>query len=278
MDKQPSSWYVVKHAILYGKISEEILSLIEQYIDKQDFVDGFTLLHTAVLGKQEHYAQLLLQKGADCNTIDNCGNSPLHTAIYYRNKPLVTLLLDHGALCNSVNKFKGCSLIGTALSQEQFNENSNHWFVTYKTYRGGPISWPYAANYLAPDVHIAQMMFNAYHRENIHQIRPATLAGLAVKKIIEERYKNKNMISAFIIAKKYGHEDDLQQLRTLKGVAKDKYVQHYLNQLRNKLLGSPAICDICKELEPITRFELICPVTKQLIVPLPESALEIFMR
>lgn len=60
----------------------------------------------------EHYAicQLLLERGANCNEQDSCGETALLAAISCRNIKCAQLLLDHGADITPLNKY-GMSLL-----------------------------------------------------------------------------------------------------------------------------------------------------------------------
>ncbi len=58
---------------------------------------GNTLLHRAVYLRNNPAVELLLEKGAFVNAINNSGNTPLHTALFFQNNPAVELLLENGA-------------------------------------------------------------------------------------------------------------------------------------------------------------------------------------
>ncbi|XP_071803585.1 BRCA1-associated RING domain protein 1-like [Asterias amurensis] len=62
---------------------------------------GETPLHVAVIKGDVATARLLLQEGADPNSMDNARWTPLHEACNHGHTALVALLLDHGALINT---------------------------------------------------------------------------------------------------------------------------------------------------------------------------------
>jgi uncharacterized protein len=65
--------------------------------------DGFTALHLAIFGGQEEAARLLLELGADPNTLSRneaVRVPPLGTAAFVRSVPMARLLLDSGADVN----------------------------------------------------------------------------------------------------------------------------------------------------------------------------------
>jgi ankyrin repeat protein len=62
--------------------------------------DGFTALHLAIFGNQEHTARVLIERGADVNRLSTSSVAkvpPLGTAAFVRSLPLARLLLGAGA-------------------------------------------------------------------------------------------------------------------------------------------------------------------------------------
>lgn len=57
-------------------------------INRQD-KSGKTPLHTAILSKQYHIVDKLLESGADVTINDDAGDTPLHTAIHVGSDKLV---------------------------------------------------------------------------------------------------------------------------------------------------------------------------------------------
>lgn len=60
-------------------------------------------LHEASVGDRAQIVRLLLDKGADVNAQDQCGNSPLHHAAHSGSINTICALLDGGADTNVVN-------------------------------------------------------------------------------------------------------------------------------------------------------------------------------
>lgn len=64
------------------------------------FVPQNTALHAALAGRNWDVAELLVDRGADVNSIDNRGLAPLHNAVFGGNAQVVALLLIKGAEVN----------------------------------------------------------------------------------------------------------------------------------------------------------------------------------
>lgn len=80
---------------------EELIS--KASIDEKD-AEGMTPLQNAVIWDQIEAVEILLEYGADVNTVDNWGDTPLINAIYYEVSPeVVELLLRYGANPNIVD-------------------------------------------------------------------------------------------------------------------------------------------------------------------------------
>jgi ankyrin repeat protein len=63
-------------------------------------VDGFTPLHLAVFGKQEEAVRILIEHGADLDSVSSASFAqvtPLGTAAFVRSLPLARILLEAGA-------------------------------------------------------------------------------------------------------------------------------------------------------------------------------------
>lgn len=231
--------------------------LNDKDINKQDPHSGLSLFHLAVRfydGREidKDIMNLFIEKGAGVNTLDINANSPLHTAVYCKNKDLVQLLLQNDALCSSNNSL-GYSPLKTALMRDTWEpevEGCGHNQIAFFGMYNGP-------EYNIHEAAIAQMIFDAYHLENLHKVKPCTFLGLTKEKIFKECHEYRAISSAFFFAKNFDHIKDLTQLRTLKGNEKWNYAKKYLGQQ----MANP-ICSICKELAPVTRFEVICPFTK----------------
>jgi len=66
--------------------------------------NGFTPLHTAVLGNQKDVIEFLIANGADVNTKGGLGYTPLYTAIWNKNKDMAEFLIAKGADVNAKSK------------------------------------------------------------------------------------------------------------------------------------------------------------------------------
>jgi cytochrome c len=80
---------------------EKIEQLLAQGANINETDGTATPLYWAVLGAQLAAAKLLMERGADVNTVSTLGDTPLGPAIGRRNIELIRLLLDHGANPNS---------------------------------------------------------------------------------------------------------------------------------------------------------------------------------
>jgi ankyrin repeat protein len=66
---------------------------------------GFTLLHLAAQKSTGEMAQMLINRGAEVNTVDRDGLTPLHHAVSGGFKDVIELLLSHGAEVNVRDKY-----------------------------------------------------------------------------------------------------------------------------------------------------------------------------
>jgi ankyrin repeat protein len=81
-------------------VTEELKVLLASHADPNSpDRDGFTPLHFAAQEYQIEAARLLLDAGADVNSINKYGNSPLFVAVFNSNGrgELISLLRSHGA-------------------------------------------------------------------------------------------------------------------------------------------------------------------------------------
>ena len=78
------------YAIASSNYSEDIvIDLLKRGID---------------INNRIYIAKLLLEKGANVNSIDRWGNNPLWRAVFKRNVEMVRLLMSYGANPNNINK------------------------------------------------------------------------------------------------------------------------------------------------------------------------------
>ncbi|WP_281508854.1 ankyrin repeat domain-containing protein [Wolbachia endosymbiont (group B) of Pandemis cinnamomeana] len=89
-----------------GENIQQITELIEAgaNINAVTTVQKETPLHIAVRYGHKEVAELLLDRGANVNAVDNLDMTPLHFALKYNREELVRLLLDRGANVNAVDK------------------------------------------------------------------------------------------------------------------------------------------------------------------------------
>lgn len=71
---------------------------------------GYTPLHEAVAANQLLIVEILLEYGANPNTVSSDGTRPIHDAAEYGNIELCRLLLQYGADA-TLNKFSGQSIL-----------------------------------------------------------------------------------------------------------------------------------------------------------------------
>ena len=86
-------------AVFVGDVAE-IKRLIASGVDVDEkHKTGYTSLHFACLRKKEDCVRVLLQHGADPNTVDRYGSTPLLNACYSYpiNLNIIRMLLDYGA-------------------------------------------------------------------------------------------------------------------------------------------------------------------------------------
>ncbi|XP_063722834.1 arf-GAP with coiled-coil, ANK repeat and PH domain-containing protein 3-like isoform X2 [Symsagittifera roscoffensis] len=77
-----------------------ILQYISQGADvnwKNEKSDNMTSLHNATFGGKLTCCELLMQQGADIDSVDSLGRTPLHYACMNSNRMVACLLLNHGA-------------------------------------------------------------------------------------------------------------------------------------------------------------------------------------
>jgi ankyrin repeat protein len=76
--------------------------------------------HEAVLNSDLRYVERLLRKKESISDKDRGGRTPLHIAVSCRRPDLITLLLEHGADVNSVDNFLGLSPVDYANRMEDW--------------------------------------------------------------------------------------------------------------------------------------------------------------
>ncbi|KAJ8680398.1 hypothetical protein QAD02_016185 [Eretmocerus hayati] len=90
------------HLSLENQRDEVFTFILESNLNDLDEKngDGFTALHTAIAKQKIERARVLLDYGADVNTVDNSGKSILSAAIANIDFECVILLLSHGSISN----------------------------------------------------------------------------------------------------------------------------------------------------------------------------------
>jgi cytochrome c len=98
----PSTLYA---AAIHDAAKKDDFAAISAALDAGANINEFdgiaTPLYYAVQGAQLGTAKLLIDRGADVNTVSILGDAPLAPAVGKRNIELIRLLLDHGANPNS---------------------------------------------------------------------------------------------------------------------------------------------------------------------------------
>ena len=87
--------------------SEEIKKLLSDLLDVNyrlfDYEGQWhNVMHTAAFYANKNVVQLLLDRGADCDTANDWGGTPLYLAAFHDRLDVVKLLLDAGADANKV--------------------------------------------------------------------------------------------------------------------------------------------------------------------------------
>lgn len=85
---------------IYKNNLEEFKELSQRAINIETRVNGKSLLHVASLNGRKEVAELLIQKNADINAIDDMHHTPLHWASEYGHEKVVELLIAHKARSN----------------------------------------------------------------------------------------------------------------------------------------------------------------------------------
>ena len=67
--------------------------------------EGDTVIHVAAMRGDERTISLLLEAGADPNSVGDMGSTPLHYAYTRKHDGVVKLLLDHGASTTTRDEF-----------------------------------------------------------------------------------------------------------------------------------------------------------------------------
>ncbi len=76
--------------------------------------DDSTILHGPVIAGAKNVTQYLLEKGADCNGVDDRGNTPLTLAAEFRHPEIIELLKQYGAKPLDKSMNTQITLISTA--------------------------------------------------------------------------------------------------------------------------------------------------------------------
>jgi len=84
-----------------------VKELLEQGedVNTKTYEDELSLLHLALLNRDEDMARLLIEHGADIEAEDIGGNRPLHLAVALNMPEMVKLLLDLGADINAKARY-----------------------------------------------------------------------------------------------------------------------------------------------------------------------------
>jgi ankyrin repeat protein len=97
----PDDELTVFEAAAFGR-TDRLRSLLRTEPEHADALaeDGFTPLHLAVFGKQEEAVRILIEHGAELDSISSASFAqvtPLGTAAFVRSLPLARILLEAGA-------------------------------------------------------------------------------------------------------------------------------------------------------------------------------------
>ena len=98
---RPDDELTVFEAAAFGR-ADRLRSLLRTDPEQAHAVsdDGFTPLHLAVFGNQEEAVRILIEHGADLDSISSASFAqvtPLGTAAFVRSLPLARILLEAGA-------------------------------------------------------------------------------------------------------------------------------------------------------------------------------------
>ncbi|MCB9493403.1 MAG: ankyrin repeat domain-containing protein [Epsilonproteobacteria bacterium] len=108
------------HKILSDKLTEaDVKEISPIFINATHGKGKFTMLHHAVENRHKGLVQALLEKGANPNQPDACGNTPTQSAVPRVGKcniEILDLLLKHGGNAEATDKL-GESLYSIALDR-----------------------------------------------------------------------------------------------------------------------------------------------------------------
>lgn len=94
-----------------------VLLKLNRFDINEKLEQGKTLLHLAVEAKNRPFCKMLLQLGADINTVcDTNGYTPLHRAVLHKDLEIVKLLLERGANPNKKDRICGSTPLHYAAS------------------------------------------------------------------------------------------------------------------------------------------------------------------
>ncbi|KAF2472041.1 ankyrin [Lindgomyces ingoldianus] len=135
--------YVLTRAEEWGSKADDLairmLASVQDINEDRDSV-GCTLLHVATLREREDFIDLLLRRGADLETTDECGVTPLILATQHSPR-MIPLLIERGANVNAKYKANAGVLAAAAA---QGSVESLEFLVNYgldievKTEKGYP--------------------------------------------------------------------------------------------------------------------------------------------
>ncbi len=91
-----------------GNLDREINDIFMFNMDRCMGYISFTPLHLAVCLEDKETVTLLVENGAEVNSINNVGSTPLHYACCLQNKEILYFLLDNGADIHIKNDY-GCT-------------------------------------------------------------------------------------------------------------------------------------------------------------------------
>lgn len=93
------------HEAIFAKEYSKVKELVNKENVNVSTSAGLYPIHIAVKVDATDIVQLLIEHGADVDSIDNEGRAALHYAVQYQNKELILLLLKNEANPNVQNKY-----------------------------------------------------------------------------------------------------------------------------------------------------------------------------